>query len=175
MTLSAGWPNVNQNKVNLSPNPRSHDLRRRKESVLNRKIALFCLIVLFSLLPLAGVAAAQTSSQPQPKGWVAAQVQFEKNCSKCHGSGDPRTHAASRGELMKLSPEAIYASMTTGSMSVQSKGLTDDQKRLIAQHLGGRPFGVAAAGDANAMSNRCSANPPLSDPSSGACLEWLEQ
>ena len=69
---------------------------------------------------------------------------------------------------MKLSPEAIYASMTTGSMSAQAKDLTDDQKRLIAQHLGGRPFGVAAAGDAKAMSNRCATNPPLSDPSSGA-------
>jgi len=133
---------------------------------LNRKIAPFSFIILAALLPLAGVAHAL--AQAQPKGWVAAQVQFEKNCSKCHGNGDPQTHAASRGELMKLSPEAIYASMTTGSMSVQAKDLTDDQKRLIAQHLGGRPFGVAAAGHAKAMSNRCAANPPLIDPSSGA-------
>jgi polyvinyl alcohol dehydrogenase (cytochrome) len=69
---------------------------------------------------------------------------------------------------MKLSPEAIYASITTGSMSTQAKDLTDDQKRLVAQHLGGRPFGVASAGDANQMSNRCATNPPLGDPSSGA-------
>ena len=53
-------------------------------------------------------------------------------------------------------------------MSVQAKDLTDDQKRLIAQHLGGRPFGVAGAGDAKAMSNRCATNPPLGDPSAGA-------
>ncbi len=121
---------------------------------------------MFLLLPWAGVAAAQ--QQAQPKGWVAAQVQFEKNCSKCHGNGNSQAQAAPREALMKLTPEAIYASMTSGSMSVQAMDLTEDQKRLIAQHLGGRPVGVASAGDAKAMSNRCAANPPLGDPSSGA-------
>jgi len=133
---------------------------------LKRILALVWLIVLVALLPLAGVAVAQEKAQP--KGWVAAQVQFEKNCSKCHGNASSQAHAASREELMKLSPEAIYASMTSGSMSVQAKELTDDQKRLISQHLGGRPFGVAGAGDAKAMSNRCATNPPMSDPLSGA-------
>lgn len=123
-------------------------------------------MVMFLFLPLSCMAAAQ--QQAQPKGWVAAQVQFEKNCSKCHGNGDAQAQAASREALMKLSPEAIYASMTTGSMSIQAKDLSDDQKRLIAQHLGGRPFGVASAGEAKAMSNHCSANPALSDPSSSA-------
>src|SRR5579863_7416453 len=118
------------------------------------------------LVLLAGVAAAQ--AQAQPKGWVAAQIQFEKNCSKCHGNGDAQAQAAPREALMKLSPDSIYASMTTGSMSAQAKDLTDDQKRLIAQHLGGRPVGVVSAGDANSMSNRCVTNPPLGDPSSGA-------
>jgi polyvinyl alcohol dehydrogenase (cytochrome) len=121
---------------------------------------------MFLLSLWAGVAAAQ--QQSQPKGWVAAQVQFEKNCSKCHGNGNSQGQAAPREALMKLTPEAIYASMTSGSMSVQAMDLTEDQKRLIAQHLGGRPVGVASAGDAKAMSNRCAANPPLGDPSSGA-------
>jgi polyvinyl alcohol dehydrogenase (cytochrome) len=121
---------------------------------------------MFLLLPWAGVVAAQ--QQAQPKGWAAAQVQFEKNCSKCHGNGNSQAQAAPREALMKLTPESIYASMTSGSMSVQAMDLTEDQKRLIAQHLGGRPVGVASAGDAKAMSNRCAANPPLGDPSSGA-------
>jgi polyvinyl alcohol dehydrogenase (cytochrome) len=133
---------------------------------LKRTLGVVGLFVVFILLQLAG--AAVTYAQTQPKGWVAAQVQFEKNCSKCHGNGDSQAPAAPREALMKLSPEAIYASMTSGSMSVQAKDLTDDQKRLIAQHLGGRPFGVASAGDANLMSNRCATNPPLGDPSSGA-------
>jgi polyvinyl alcohol dehydrogenase (cytochrome) len=123
-------------------------------------------MVMFLLSLWAGVAAAQ--QQSQPKGWVAAQVQFEKNCSKCHVNGNSQAQAAPREALMKLTPEAIYASMTSGSMSVQAMDLTEDQKRLIAQHLGGRPVGVASAGDAKAMSNRCAANPPLGDPSSGA-------
>jgi len=86
----------------------------------------------------------------------------------CHGNGNSQAQAAPREALMKLPPEAIYASMTSGSMSVQAKDLADDQKRLIAQHLGGRPVGVASAGDAKTMSNRCAANPPLTDPSTGA-------
>ena len=132
---------------------------------MRRIPAKVCLIALVAMLPMAGVAAAQEPAQP--RGWVGAQVQFEKNCSKCHGNGNSQTHAASRGDLMKMTPEAIYASMTSGSMTSQAKDLTDVQKRLIAQHLGGRPYGVAAAGDAKAMSNRCATNPPLGDPASG--------
>jgi polyvinyl alcohol dehydrogenase (cytochrome) len=133
---------------------------------LKRTLALIWLMVMFLLLPLAGVAAAQ--ERAQPKGWVAAQIQFEKNCSKCHGNANSQGQPPTRETLMKLSPEAIYASLTSGSMSVQAKDLTDDQKRLIAQHLGGRPFGIAGIGDAKAMSNRCATNPPLGDPSAGA-------
>ena len=133
---------------------------------MKRTLALVSLIVVITLLPLAGVAAAQ--EQPQAKGWVAAQIQFEKNCSKCHGNANSPVHATSREALMKLSPEAIYASLTSGSMSNEAKDLTDDQKRLIAQHLGGRPFGIAGVGDAKAMSNRCTTNSPMGDPSAGA-------
>ena len=133
---------------------------------MKRTLALVWWIVLVMLLPLAGVATAQ--EQAQPKGWVAAQILFEKNCSKCHGNADSQVRAPARETLMKLSPEAIYAALTSGPMSVQAKDLTDDQKRLIAQHLGGRPFGVAGAGDAKSMSNRCATNPPLGDPSAGA-------
>jgi polyvinyl alcohol dehydrogenase (cytochrome) len=130
---------------------------------LKRTLALASLMVMSLLLPWAGVAAAQQPAQP--KGWIAAQVQFEKNCSMCHGNS--QAQAAPREALMKLTPEAIYASMSSGSMSVQAKDLADDQKRLIAQHLGGRPVGVVSAGDAKTMSNRCEANPPLGDLSSG--------
>ena len=133
---------------------------------MKQTLALIWLIVMFLLLPLVFAAGAQ--AQTQPRGWVAAQIQFEKNCSKCHGNANSQGNAATRESLMKLSPEAIYSTLTTSSMSEHSKNLTDDQKRLIAQHLGGRPFGVADVGDAKAMSNRCAANPPLSDPSSGA-------
>ncbi len=133
---------------------------------MKRTLAVIWFIAMVLLLPLVFAAAAK--AQAQPKGWIAAQVQFEKNCSKCHGSASSQGSAASRESLMKLSPEAIYTALTTGSMKDLSKDLTDDQKRLIAQHLGGRPFGVAEVGDAKAMSNRCSANPPLSDPASGA-------
>jgi polyvinyl alcohol dehydrogenase (cytochrome) len=133
---------------------------------LKQTFTLIWLIIMVLLLPLVFAVGAQAQAQPQ--GWVAAQIQFEKNCSKCHGNANSQGNAASRESLMKLSPEAIYSTLTTSSMSDHSKNLNDDQKRLIAQHLGGRPFGVADVGDVKAMSNRCAANPPLSDPSTGA-------
>jgi polyvinyl alcohol dehydrogenase (cytochrome) len=133
---------------------------------LKRTLAVAWLIVMVMLLTVAGVANAQ--EQAQPKGWVAAQILFEKNCSKCHGSANSQVQASARETLMKLSPEAIYAALTSGPMGAHDNNLTDDQKRLIAQHLGGRPFGVASVGDAKSMSNHCATNPPLADPSAGA-------
>jgi len=120
-------------------------------------------------LPLVQKAAGQEQrGQAQAKGWIAEQILYEKNCVSCHGSPNTQARAQTREMLMKLSPEAVYASLTSGSMSAQAKDLTDEQKRMIAQHLGGRPVGIAEVGDAKSMSNRCAANPPLSDPSAGA-------
>ena len=71
---------------------------------------------------------------------------------------------------MKLTPEAVLSALTTGPMRVQAADLTDAQKRLIAEFLGGRRLGSRDAGDAKVMPNRCASNPPLLDPSAGP--EW---
>ncbi len=64
-----------------------------------------------------------------------------------------------------MTPEAIYAALTTGAMVGQARDLTDAQKRIIAEFFGGRPLGDADAGDAKNMAGHCDANPPLADPS----------
>jgi polyvinyl alcohol dehydrogenase (cytochrome) len=122
-------------------------------------------VLMAMFLPWAGAVSAQ--EQAHPAGWVAAQITFEKNCASCHGNASADTRAPNRETLMKLAPETIYAALTSGPMVVQAKNLTDEEKRLVAQHLSGRPFGSAGAGEAKAMTNRCATNLPLGDPSAG--------
>ena len=65
--------------------------------------------------------------------------------------------------LKQLTPEKLYASMTTGSMRTHADaaGLTDEQKVAIAEWVSGRRLGSTESGGANTMSNVCAT------PSSG--------
>jgi len=136
---------------------------------LKRTLALVWFIAFVLSFPLTSKAAAQANpGHTQSRGWIAQQILYEKNCVSCHGNANTRARAQTREALMKRSPEAIYTALTSGSMRAQAKDLTDEQKKLIAQYLGGRPFGIASVGDAKSMSNRCATNPPLGNPSEGA-------
>jgi len=95
---------------------------------------------------------------------------FMQNCLICHGQTGGEQRAPAPATLMQLSPDAILSVLSTGVMSTQAQSLTDDQKRSIATFLAGRPPGLGDAGDAKKMSNQCSANPPMDDPSAGP--EW---
>src|SRR6185436_17866215 len=78
------------------------------------------------------------------------------------------TEKAPTGEVIReMSPERIYTSLTTGSMQMQSEGLNDGQKRVIAEFMSGRTLGSAAVGDAKNMPNKCPSNPAMSDPARG--------
>ena len=104
-------------------------------------------------------------------GILAASAQrtdalFEQHCSTCHevGPASKQAKAPDRIAINKLTTEAIYASLTTGSMKDRAQSLTDVQKQRLSEFLGGlRKFGAAAAGDAAKMPNRCATNPPLGD------------
>jgi polyvinyl alcohol dehydrogenase (cytochrome) len=123
-----------------------------------------CAMLLFLVLP---AGAQQQPEEDKPPAGAIAQKIFITNCMTCHGIGSGEGRAPSRETLMKLSPEAVYAALTTGPMSIQAQSLTDDQKSAIAMFLGGRPLGSKEAGDIKFMTNRCVANPPLRDPSAG--------
>ncbi len=53
-------------------------------------------------------------------------------------------------------------------MQAQSQGLSDPQKRALAEFMSGRPLGSAKQGDARNMTNKCTTNPPLTDPARSA-------
>jgi polyvinyl alcohol dehydrogenase (cytochrome) len=130
----------------------------------NSMVLMSACVVMF----LAPVLQAQV--QISGGHTLNGQKLFEQRCTTCHGNPNSAERAPDRGTLMKLTPEAVLSALTTGPMRVQAADLTDAQKRLIAEFLGGRRLGSRDAGDAKVMPNRCASNPPLPDPSAGP--EW---
>lgn len=112
-----------------------------------------------------GIVAAQQPPAP-PAGQMrvtegAGSTIFGNSCESCHGN--PKVDSApSPATLKQMSPEKIYEALTTGTMVANAKDLTDQQKRDIAEWVGGRKLN-AASGDAQTMPNRCADNPPLKD------------
>jgi polyvinyl alcohol dehydrogenase (cytochrome) len=114
---------------------------------------------------LVGICApmavfAQSPPAPDPEhaqNTARAIYLFAERCGSCHDAS--RNSAPDRYTLLSHTPEDILASLTTGSMTQFTKGLTDLEVRYIAVYLGGRPLGAAADGDIKAMKNACPAKP----------------
>jgi polyvinyl alcohol dehydrogenase (cytochrome) len=131
------------------------------------------LIVLFAVFLLAQWHA-QPQQQPglpqgspppaSPRGRGttegAGSTIFGNYCESCHGKVEA---APTPATLKRMSPEHIYAVLTKGDMVPMAKDLTDQQKRDIAEWVGGRKLGAADSGDAASMTNVCSSNPPIHD------------
>ncbi|HXX20197.1 MAG TPA: PQQ-binding-like beta-propeller repeat protein [Candidatus Acidoferrum sp.] len=143
------------------------------------------LIILAAVISVA-VAGARIAAQQQPQppaqpqtppvgpmARILGQALFNQHCASCHqhamtsenqtpivigGRSAPTTET-----LGQMTPEAIYATLTTGDMVQQGQSLTDTEKRVIAEFFGGRPLGAADAGDASHMTNHCASNPPIND------------
>src|SRR5580704_18175271 len=120
-----------------------------------------------TLLILTVRAWAQVPAQPQRLGTEFGISAFERECTKCHGNAAV-DRAPSPAAIRQMPPERIYADITTGSMQTQAANLTDEQKRRLAEFMGGRPLGSAALADASQMPNRCAAGSTLADLSKGA-------
>ncbi len=107
---------------------------------------------------LAGAASAQR-----------VDAVFDQNCASCHETGNAAKSAKApdRKAIHKLTPEAVYESITNGSMKDRAQSISDAQKRAIAEYIGGRKLGTVEAGAAKRMPNHCPANPPLGDINTG--------
>jgi polyvinyl alcohol dehydrogenase (cytochrome) len=92
---------------------------------------------------------------------------FEQHCAICHVNARGGQRAPDRSALKKLPPEEILNALTIGSMSGQARGLSDVEKRSIAESLSSQAFGTGMASDATSMSNHCASNPRLADPFAG--------
>ena len=108
-------------------------------------------------LTVACALAAQTPGTFSPAAY------FRDHCLTCHGSAAvPR--APSPVALRSLTPEAVYAAITMGSMKPMAADLTDTQRIVLAETLTKQKLGDAAHADVKAMSNACPSNPPLAAP-----------
>ena len=84
---------------------------------------------------------------------------FEQRCGSCHTKPAADSRAPDRDSLRQRTPEAVLDALTTGSMKANAEGLTEAQKKMIAEFITERPLGAALAGQAAAMPNRCASKP----------------
>ena len=134
-------------------------------------VAIVALLALgFSVCTAAG---AQEDPQGPPvtasPGTESGIATFQQRCMSCHGNPNV-PQAPAPDAIRQLSPEKIYEALTTGPMKPQGDELTEDQRKMLATFLSGRPLGSLREGDAKDMPNQCASNPPLGDPSKGP--EW---
>lgn len=126
-----------------------------------------CRITAILIITLAARVSAQQHSGPSGPPVATENQNYEakgdfdflNSCAICHGRVE---RAPDITILQRLSPETIYQTITTGSMKEQAANLTDQQKRKIAEFLGGRTLGLAESADAAKMANRCADNPQVS-------------
>src|SRR5947207_3003264 len=98
--------------------------------------------------------------------------QYFNNCASCHEGNDPGHQAPLTGVLKQMTPERILEVLTTGSMRTNAANVSDQDKRLIAEWLGGRKIDSDSVGAAEQMPNMCSTHPPVRDLNAPAWNGW---
>jgi len=153
------------------------------KNVLRLGVAVVGVVAVIRVIAVAAVAGVALSGAAPVPGRLAAQGQvpapaagqigtefgfafFQQRCMNCHGN--PAVEKAPQpSALRQMTPEAIYDALASGVMKVQGEGLTDEQKRRVAESVAGRPLGTSDSGDAKRMPNRCAINSPVGDPLAG--------
>ncbi len=115
-----------------------------------------------SSLALAVMTATDVASGFSPAQTADGAAVYRDNCAKCHDAPTGRT--PSRDALKARTPDAILASMNTGTMSMQALALGAAEKRAVAEFLAGKPIG---AGTIDPAAGLCATRPStLPDPAS---------
>src|SRR5581483_3493461 len=109
--------------------------------------------------PANQAAAANRPPAQQRLSESTGVTLFASHCTQCHGIV-PVEHAPAEATIRSMPPESIYAAITTGTMAANAASLTDAEKRLLAEFMGGRKLDKDDVGDARNMPNRCSSAPP---------------
>jgi polyvinyl alcohol dehydrogenase (cytochrome) len=122
-------------------------------------------VTMFAVLAVAPVLKGQRLSESTGINL------FQANCTGCH-SESPVEHAPSESAIKTMPPERIYEAITTGAMKNMAAKLTDGEKRLLAEYVGGRKLDKDDAGDSKNMPNVCPAHPPVKDMSAPSWNGW---
>jgi polyvinyl alcohol dehydrogenase (cytochrome) len=99
----------------------------------------------------------------------AGQAIFDRTCAGCHSanSGAPPIAA-----LQMLSTETIFDTLVKGRMKDVVTGLSNRERRDVAEFLGKQLLHDPAAGDVTKMTNRCASNPALGDIGDTSWSGW---
>src|SRR5579862_6299110 len=108
----------------------------------------------------AGPSAAPAAAASERRGTELGFAVFQQHCVSCHGN-PAYERAPSPAALRAMSPERIYAALTTGVMKSVGDILSDEDRRRVSESLAGQLLGSSQGGDADSMPNRCPDNPPL--------------
>jgi polyvinyl alcohol dehydrogenase (cytochrome) len=130
-----------------------------------------CIVALAIALSICATARGQENPQGPPvtasPGTESGIATFQQRCMGCHGNPNI-PQAPAPDAIRQMTPEKIYEALTVGAMKPQGDQLTEDQRKMLATFLSGRPLGSLQEGDARDMPNHCASNPPMADPSKGS-------
>ena len=130
----------------------------------NRSRFLWCAVVIVFTTVWPTLARAQSES--------AGVNQYFNNCASCHESTDPGHQAPTTGVLKQMTPEHVLDVLTSGSMRPNAAALSDQDKRLIAEWVGGRKIDADAVGSIEKMTNVCSTHSPVRESNAPAWNGW---
>src|SRR5579871_1287067 len=117
-----------------------------------------------------GFLKAQAQDADKAKAKAAAKqpgteqgfALFQTRCMGCHGNPAMADRAPDPSVIRQMSPQKFYDALTNGPMKVQGQALSDPEKKLLAEFMGGStPIGLGDAGEAKNMPNRCASNPAM--------------
>ena len=130
------------------------------EPIARSTLGVLVLSILALATRVADAADATTSPAPERRGTELGFAVFQQHCVSCHGN-PAYDRAPSPDTLRTMSPERIYAALTTGVMKSVGDPLSEEDRRRVSESLAGQLLGSAQGGDAASMPNRCPSNPPL--------------
>lgn len=132
-----------------------------RDSTACLRLAAAALTLLVSGLSFANPPAATSAAEAtERRGTELGFAVFQQHCVACHGN-PAYERAPSPATLRTMSPERIYAALTSGVMKTVGDTLTEEDRRRVSESLAGQLLGSDKQGDAANMPNRCKSDLPF--------------
>jgi polyvinyl alcohol dehydrogenase (cytochrome) len=118
------------------------------------------------------VVLLSSASRVHAQSESAGVNQYFNNCASCHESDEPGHQAPKTSVLKQMTPERVLETLMTGSMRTVGANISEADKRLIAEWVGGRKLDTGAVGSMEKMTNVCSAHPPVTESATPSWNGW---
>jgi len=116
-------------------------MRLMKTSLIGGSLlASLGVVAAASLGLVAAAGGAEAPKAALDRETLPGAAVYHQRCQSCHEGQAPK--APSKVFVQMLSPESIYRALSVGIMQTQAAGLSDADKRQVAEYLSGTPFGA---------------------------------